>query len=154
FFFVYLFYYYWTSAGGPTFLAMTLVPVTFVLFVLTALRDDDLYPGLPLAANYAIAAIYIGCALLVAYYMNTEYYDLGTVRAANGSATDRALGALMTVRVLKFSRKRRRPLFVINLVLIVYAVYGYVAPGIFSPAGLSWQRVITAMSVETTTGVF
>ena len=28
FFFVYLFLYFWTSEGGPTFLAMTLVPVT------------------------------------------------------------------------------------------------------------------------------
>ena len=44
FFFVYLFIYFWTSEGGPTLLAMTLVPVTFVLFVLNALREDDLYP--------------------------------------------------------------------------------------------------------------
>ncbi len=32
FFFLYLFAYFWTSEGGPTLLAMTLVPVTFVLF--------------------------------------------------------------------------------------------------------------------------
>ena len=75
FFFLYLFVYFWTSEGGPTLLAMTLVPVTFVLFVLNALRENDLYPGLPPAANYAIAAIYIACALAVAYYMHTEYYD-------------------------------------------------------------------------------
>ena len=59
FFFLYLFVYFWTSEGGPTLLAMTLVPVTFVLFVLNALRENDLYPRLPPAANYAIAAIYI-----------------------------------------------------------------------------------------------
>ena len=58
FFFVYLFVYFWTSEGGPTLLAMTLVPVTFVLFS-SSLRDNDLYPGLPAAANYVIAAIYI-----------------------------------------------------------------------------------------------
>ena len=57
--FVYLFYYFWTSEGGPTLLAMTLVPVTYVLFVLNALRENDLYPGLPPAANYVIAAVYI-----------------------------------------------------------------------------------------------
>ncbi len=153
-FFVYLFVYFWTSAGGPTFLAMTLVPVTYVLFVLTALRDDDLYPGLPPAANYAIAAIYIGCALLVAYYMNTEYYELGTSRAGDWNSTDLFMGGLMTVLVLEYSRKRHLPLFVLNLVLILYAVYGYVIPGMFYHAGLSWHRVITAMSVETTTGVF
>ena len=51
FFFLYLFFYFWTSEGGPTLLAMTLVPVTFVLFVLNGLRENDFYPGLPPAAN-------------------------------------------------------------------------------------------------------
>ena len=41
-----MFYYYWTGAGGPTLLAMTLIPVTYVLFTLQALRDNDLYPKL------------------------------------------------------------------------------------------------------------
>ena len=77
---------------------MTLVPVTFILFVLIALRENDLYPRLPPAANYAIAAVYIGCALCVAYYMHTEYYELGTVarrrlgpdRPVRGRADDAA----------------------------------------------------------------
>ena len=56
--------------------------------------------------------------------------------------------------VLEYSRKRHMPLFVLNIVLILYAVYGYVVPGMFYHAGLSWYRVVTAMSVETTTGVF
>ena len=81
FFFLYLFNYFWTGEGGSTLLAMTLVPVTYVLFILNSLRENDLYPRLPLAANYIIAAIYIACALYVAYYMHTEYYELGTTRA-------------------------------------------------------------------------
>src|SRR5438105_5538031 len=60
----------------------------------------------------------------------------------------------MTVLVVEYSRKRHMPLFVLNIALIVYAVYGYVIPGMFYHSGLSWGRVITAMSVETTTGVF
>src|SRR5947209_2306988 len=75
FFFLYLFAYLWTSEGGPTLLAMTLVPITYVLFVL-------------------------------------------------------------------------------NVALILYALYGYVVPGMFHHSGLSWGRIVTAMSVETTTGVF
>src|SRR5882672_3812084 len=81
FFFLYLFSYFWTSEGGPTLLAMTLVPVTYVLFILGALRDNELYPGLPPFANFVIAAVYIGCALMVALYMHAEYYALGTERA-------------------------------------------------------------------------
>ena len=154
FFFLYLFTYFWTTEGGPTFLAMALVPVTFVLFVLNSLRENDLYPGLPAVANYVIAAVYIGCSLMVAYYMYTEYYALGTERAGDWNSTDLVMGGLMTLLVLEYSRKRHMPLFVLNIILIFYAVYGYVVPGMFYHAGLSWTRVVTAMSVETTTGVF
>jgi TRAP transporter 4TM/12TM fusion protein len=154
FFFLYLFTYFWTSEGGPTLLAMTLVPVTYVLFILNALRADDLYPGLPSTANYATAAIYIGCAVYVSYYMHTEYYELGTSRAGSWEPFDLFVGGLMTVLVMEYARKRHMPLFVLNIVLILYAVYGYVVPGMFYHAGLSWHRVVTAMSVETSTGVF
>ena len=59
FFFLYLFYYYWTAEGGPVLLALTLIPVTFILFVLDSLRKDEFYPKLPAAANYAIASVYM-----------------------------------------------------------------------------------------------
>jgi TRAP transporter 4TM/12TM fusion protein len=154
FFFVYLFFYFWTSEGGPTLLAMTLVPVTYILFILNLLREDDLYPRLPPAANHAIAAIYVGCSVYVAYYMHTEYYELGTSRAGSWEPWDLFVGGLMTVLVMEYARKRHMPLFVLNIVLILYAVYGYLVPGMFHHAGLSWHRVVTAMSVETTTGVF
>ncbi|HWP25582.1 MAG TPA: TRAP transporter fused permease subunit [Xanthobacteraceae bacterium] len=154
FFFLYLFSYFWTSEGGPTLLAMTLVPVTFILFILDSLRSNDLYPRLPLAANYLIAAIYIACALAVDYYMNTEYMELGTSRAGAWETRDLFMGGLMALLVMEYSRKRHMPLFVLNLVLILYAVYGYLVPGMFYHAGLTWHRIVSAMSLETTTGVF
>ena len=88
FFFFYLFIYFWTTSGGPTLLAMTLVPVTYVLFILSALRQNDLYPRLPPAASYAAGAVQIGLALVIGYYMHTEYYDLGTSRAGDWNSTD------------------------------------------------------------------
>ncbi len=154
FFFLYLFTYFWTSAGGPTLLAMTLVPVAYVLFVLNSLRADELYPGLPPIANYALATVYVGCAIAVSLYMNAEYYELGTSRAGAWDPSDLFMGGLMAVLVMEYSRKRHMPLFVLNIVLILYAVYGGLVPGMFHHAGLSWGRVVTAMSVETTTGVF
>jgi TRAP transporter 4TM/12TM fusion protein len=154
FFFLYLFTYFWTSEGGPTLLAMTLVPVTYVLFILSSLRANDLYPRLAPIANYAIAAVYIGCALAVSVYMNMEYYELGTSRAGAWDPSDLFMGGLMALLVLEYSRKRHMPLFVLNIALIFYAVYGWLVPGMFHHAGLSWNRVVTAMSVENTTGVF
>jgi len=153
-FFLALFAYFWTSEGGPTLLAMRMVPIAFVLFVLSALRENDLYPTLPPAANGVIGAVYVACALAVAWYMNAEYYDIGTSRAGDWNTTDMFMGGVMTLLVLEYSRRRHMPLFVLNIVLILYAVYGYIVPGIFHHGGLSWTRVVTAMSVEAATGVF
>ncbi len=154
FFLFYLFAYYWTSEGGPTLLAITLVPVTFILYTLDALRKNELYPRLPAAANNAIASIYIAVSIVVAVYMHTEYFEIGTVRAGVWSTTDLALGGLMVVLIMEYARKRYMALFILNLMLIFYAVYGYVVPGMFFHPGLSWQRVVSAMSVEMATGIF
>ena len=51
-----------------------------MLFTLQSLRDNELYPKLPRAANYAIAAAYCLFSLYCAYYMNTNYIALGTER--------------------------------------------------------------------------
>ena len=149
-----IFYYYWTGAGGPTLLAMTLVPVVYVLFILQALRQDDLYPALPRAANYAIAFVYCAFSFYCAYYMNTEYMPLGLERVGAWNEMDMVMGGGMAALIMEYTRKRHMPLFIINIVLILYAVYGYVVPGMFYHAGISWQRVVTASSVEMATGIF
>jgi TRAP transporter 4TM/12TM fusion protein len=46
------------------------------------------------------------------------------------------------------------PLFVLNIALILYAVYGSLIPGMFHHPGLSWKRVAGSMSVEMATGIF
>jgi TRAP transporter 4TM/12TM fusion protein len=154
FFFLYLFAYYWTSEGGPVLLAVTLVPVTFILFTLDELRKNEFYPKLPAGANYFIAAVYIAISLAVAVYMFVEYEAIGTVRAGVWSPTDLTMGALMSLLVMEYARKRYAPLFVLNVALILYAVYGYFVPGMFYHPGLSWERIASAMSVEMSTGVF
>src|SRR3989304_3667289 len=154
FFFLYLFAYYWTSEGGPTLLAITLVPVPFVLFPLDELRKNEFYPRLPTIANYAIAAVYIAVSLAVAVYMHTEYFEIGTVRAGIWSTADLTMGALMVVLIMEYARKRYPALFILNIVLILYAVYGSMVPGMFFHPGLEWQRIVSAMSVEMSTGIF
>ena len=154
FFFVYLFAYYWTSEGGPSLLALVLVPVTFVLFTLDELRKNEFYPQLPPAANYIIATVYIISSIAVAVYMYVEYVEIGTARAGIYNAADLAMGALMVALVMEYARKRHMALFVLNIVLILYAAYGQVVPGMFFHPGLSWERIVAAMSVEMSTGVF
>ena len=150
----YLLIYYWTGLDGPILLAMTLIPVTYILFVLGSLRGEGLYPTLPLSANYAIATTYIAVAMVVCWYMHTNYEDLGTVRAGFFNDTDRIIGGAMALLIMEYARKRHLALFLLNIVLVLYAVYGAVVPGMFYHPGLTWARTVSALSVETTTGVF
>jgi TRAP transporter 4TM/12TM fusion protein len=154
FFFVYLLVYYWTGEGGPVLLAFGLVPVTFILYTLDGLRKNELYPRLPAVANYLIAALYVGVSIAVAVYMHVEYDDIGTVRAGTWNTTDLVMGALMALLVMEYARKRHMALFILNIVLLLYAVYGSIVPGMFFHPGLTWERVVSAMSVEMSTGVF
>lgn len=153
-FFVYLLRYYLTGAGGPTLLAVTLVPVTFILFTLDALRTGGLYLKLGRGANVTLAAVYIALCILVAIYFNIEFIDVRTVRLGIWNETDLLVGAIMFVLVMEFCRIKYFALFVINIILILYTVYGWLVPGLFGHPGLTWSRVVTAMSVEMTTGVF
>ncbi len=153
-FFVYLFQYYLTTTGGPTLLAFTLGPITFVLFTLDALRKDELYPRLGTTANFCIAGLYSAICVTVSVYMYVEFEAIGTVRAGIWDPSDLWLGGLMVVLVMEYARKRYFILFVLNIILILYAVYGWVVPGMFYHPGLSWTRIVTSMSLEDTTGVF
>ncbi len=153
-FFLSIFFYYWTGMGGPTLLAMTLIPVVFAVFTLQALRDNELYPALPPLANYVIAFAYCAFSFYCAYYMNTQYIPLGTERAGAWNTTDMIMGGVMTLLIMEYARKRHMPLFILNIILILYAVYGNYVPGMFYHAGLTWERLITANSVEVATGIF
>lgn len=154
FFSIYLFQYYYTGEGGPTVLTVMLLPVCFILFILDSLRSNDLYPRLGVIPNIVIAAVYIGLALMVLWYIRTEFYEIRTVRAGFWNTTDLVMGSIMALLIMEYTRKRYFILFILNVVLIFYAVYGWVVPGTFGHPGLSWTRIITAMSLETATGVY
>jgi TRAP transporter 4TM/12TM fusion protein len=154
FFFVYLFRYYLTGIGGPTYLAVILVPVTFILFTLDALRNNDFYPRLGSTTNYIIGGVYITLSLVSLFYIGIEFEEIGTVRAGIWSTADLIIGGLMVGLVMEYTRKRHFPLFILNLFLILYAVYGWIVPGLFGHPGADWGRILSSMSVEMATGVF
>ena len=87
--------------------------------------------------------------------MKTNYVALGDERIGHvGQLQDLLVGGVMALLIIEYARKRHMPLFVLNIILILYAVYGYVVPGMFYHAGLSWTRVVAASSVEMETGIF
>ena len=154
FFFVYLLRYYFTGEGGPTYLAVILVPVTFILFTLDELRKKTLYPKVGPAGNYLVGGLYILFSLISIFYIGYEFEDIGTVRAGFYNTADMVIGSLMFLLVMEYTRKQHFELFVVNIILIVYAVYGWIVPGMFGHPGLDWSRVLSSMSVEMATGVF
>src|SRR5690606_21532704 len=101
-FFLLLFSYYTTGYGGPTQLAAMLVPLTFVIFTLGALREHDFYPTLSRPMNYLIAAVYCGLAIAVAIYMTLEFDAIGFARAGFWNTPDKIFGALMVALVLEY----------------------------------------------------
>jgi TRAP transporter 4TM/12TM fusion protein len=122
--------------------------------VLDDLRRNDFYPQFGVWTNHAIAAVYIVLALASGIYMHVEFYDIVAVRAGFWTTTDMVMGGIMVALIMEYARRRYFVLFVINALLILYAVYGWLVPGMFGHPGLSWLRVVGAMSVETTTGVY
>lgn len=154
FFFVYLFRYYLTGVGGPTYLAVILVPVAFILFTLDSLRKNEFYPKLGSTLNYLIGGVYIAMSIISLFYIGIEFEEIGTVRAGVWSTADLMVGALMVVLVMEYTRKAHFPLFILNVALILYAVYGWMVPGLFGHPGAIWERILSSMSVEMSTGVF
>ncbi len=154
FFFVYLFHYYLTGAGGPTYLAVILVPVAFILFTLDALRRNDFYPRLGFTLNYIIGGVYIALCIVSLFYIGIEFEEIGTVRAGVWSTTDLVVGGLMVVLVMEYTRKAHFPLFLLNVIVILYGVYGWIVPGLFGHPGVIWERILSSMSVEMATGIF
>ncbi|MEM1525062.1 MAG: TRAP transporter fused permease subunit [Nitrososphaerales archaeon] len=153
-FLVYLIYYYYTGAGGPWLLAVTMVPYAYILYTLDSLRKNQLYPKLGKKINYFIASVYVALCIIVATYLFTEFYKLRAFRFGSYNVQDIIISAIMLILIMEYARKRHRVLFFLNIFLIFYAIYGWMIPGIFSHKGLSIIRVITAMGVEFETGVF
>lgn len=152
-FFFYLLYYYYTGAGGPLRLAVVMVPFAFILHVIDSLRRGELYPRLGTKLNYVIAVILIGIAIVSSGYISAAFNDLIGVRMGSYNTHDVIFGTLVFLLVLEYSRRRHFALFLVNVFLFFYALFGFL-PGPFAHPGLPLRRVLTAMSVEFETGVF
>lgn len=153
-FFVYLFRYYMTGIGGPTLLAVSAVPLAVCIVYLNDLRKGNLYPALGPVIPWFFAGAYILFSLYSVYYLVTELENIRMYRIGIWNAHDLTVGGGMALLVLEYARRHYFALFVINIILLLYTVYGFVIPGTFNHPGMTWTRVLGAVSVEMSTGVF
>jgi len=148
-------HYFTTGLGGTMLLAITLVPIAYILYVLNSLAAGELlYPRLGLKANVAIASVYIAMCIFSLIYMRVEYEALIYLRAGFFNTPDKIVAVIMLGLMVEFARREHRVLFYLILFLMLYSVYGRVFPGIFGHPGVSWTRAITSSSVEIKLGLF
>ena len=148
-------HYFTTGLGGTTLLAVTVVPIAYVMWVLNSFVVGELpYPRLGLKLNIAIAAVYIAMCIFSLIYMRVEFDALIYDRAGFFNTPDKIVAVMMLGLVLEYTRREHDILFYLMIFLMLYSVYGWVFPGIFGHPGVSWMRVITSSSVEISLGLF
>jgi len=150
----FLVWYFHSGAGGPTRLAVTMVPASLVLLLLRDWGEGAFYPRLPARVRATLLTGLVLGAIGAAVYLRWEFDAIRFHRLGAWNAADYAMGALITLLILDFTWRRYRPIFYLNAVLILYSVYGSWVPGLFHHGGLSWRRVTGSLSLEMTTGVF
>jgi TRAP transporter 4TM/12TM fusion protein len=152
---LWLLYYFYTGAGGPQELASRLISVAVILQLLFMYREKYLYPFLPERVNDLIILIYIGIALYAFYYFWIHFEDVAIYRQGSYTRDDFIVGLLMFLLVMEISRLAHPILFWINVVMVVYTLYGYLSPiDFFWHPGTSFYRVITSSTVEFSTGIY
>lgn len=153
--FAVLIHYFFTGAGGQRYLAVRMVPLALIIQILFHIHDGHLYPRLPVLANRILVAIYIGIALYAMYYLTVNYEDIAIWRQASYNQHDMIVGILMFLLVMELSRVIHPILFWVNVVLVFYALWGYLSPiDFFWHPSVNLDRLITSSTLEFSTGIY
>lgn len=150
-----LLWYFYTGAGGPQELVAHVLPITIVLQILFMVREGYLYPFLPPRVNDAIIVVYVAIAAYAFWHFFREFEDIAIYRQGSYTREDFICGLLMFLLVMELSRLAHPALFWINVVLVVYTLYGNLSPlDFFWHPGTSFYRVVTSSTVEMSTGIY
>lgn len=155
--FVWLIWYFYTGLGGPVELVSRLLSIALILQVLFMYREGYLYKWLPPVANHLLVALYIAIPLYAFWYMLWEYERIAIYAQGTFTQHDYIVGLLMFLLVMELSRLAHPILFWINVVMVVYTLYGFIFPqwlDFFWHPGVSFHRVVTSSTVELSTGIY
>lgn len=145
--------YFFTGLGGAVELATRLLPVAVILWALRSYEEGGPYKRLPAVANAIFTGVYVLVAAFTLGYLYVHFERIAIMR--NYGDMDLAVGAIILALVMEISRKLHPVLFGVNLVLIVYTLFGQHTPiDFFWHPGTSVERLITSSTMELATGVF
>jgi len=156
-FFVWLVYYFYTGAGGALELTTRLIPFALVLQILLNYKRGYLYKRLPPAANHALVVLYIAIAAYSFVYFLFEYERLAIYSQGTYTPHDFIVGLLVFLLIMELTRNAHTILFWVNVVMIVYTLYGYLFPrwlDFFWHPGTDFYRVVTSSTIEFSTGIY
>lgn len=150
-----LLHYFFTGAGGQRYLAVRLVPLALIIQILILYQDRYFYPRLPAVINHLAILVYLGIALYSMYYLTVNYEDIAIWRQARYTQHDFIVGVLVFLLVMELSRIIHPVLFWVNVVLVVYSLWGHYSPiDFFWHPSVNLDRLITSNTVEFSTGVY
>jgi TRAP transporter 4TM/12TM fusion protein len=155
--FAWLVWYFYTGLGGPLELVARLLSIALILQVLFMYQQDYLYKWLPPVANHALVSLYIAIPLYAFWYMLWEYERIAIYAQGSFTTQDYIVGLLMFLLVMELSRLAHPILFWINIVMVLYTLYGYIFPqwlDFFWHPGTTFYRVVTSSTVEFSTGIY
>jgi len=155
--FPWLIWYFYTGLGGSLQLVARLLPIALILQVLFMYREGRLYKRLPAKINHVLVALYVAIAAYAFWYFLWEYERVAIYSQGTYTQHDFVVGLLMFLLVMELTRLAHPVLFWINVVMVVYTLYGYLFPrwlDFFWHPGTTFHRVITSSTVEFSTGIY
>ena len=153
--FVWVIWYCYTGYGGPQELVSRLLPVALALQILFMYEKEPLYKPLPSIVNHVLVALYLAICVYGFVYFLYNYEDVAIWRQGSYTTQDFVVGLLMFLLVMELSRLAHPTLFWVNLVLVIYTLYGYLSPiDFFWHPGTTFYRIVTSSTVEMSNGIY
>ena len=153
--FIWLCWYFYTGFGGPSELVAALVPVAVAVQILCMHENGFIYKKLPPVANHTLVVIYLGICLFAFYHFVSQYEEIAIWRQGSYTRTDFVMGLLVFLLVMELSRVIHPDLFWVNVIMVVYTMWGNLSPiDFFWHPGTTFYRVITSSTVELSTGIY
>jgi TRAP transporter 4TM/12TM fusion protein len=150
-----LLWYFYTGLGGPQELVARLLPIALILQILFTYQQDYPYKFLPEKVNHIIVAFYVGICVYAFIHFLREYEEIAIWRQGSYTTQDFIVGLLMFLLVMELSRLAHPTLFWVNVVLVVYTLYGYLSPvDFFWHPGTTFYRVVTSSTIEMSNGIY
>ena len=152
---VWLCWFFYTGLGGAQELVARVLSIALILQILFMYQEDYLYKWLPAAVNHAIVAVYVGICLYALYYFHNEFERIAIYAQGSYSDQDYIVGLLMFLLVMELSRLAHPTLFWVNVVMVLYTLWGYLSPlDFFWHPGTTFYRIVTSSTVEFSTGIY